>query len=37
MKIHEYQAREIFTRYAIPVTNSIVCYNMDDVTTAGAK
>ena len=37
MKIHEYQAREIFTRYAIPVTDWILCYNMDDVTTAVNK
>lgn len=31
MKIHEYQAKEIFSRYAIPVTNEKVCYTVDEV------
>jgi succinyl-CoA synthetase beta subunit len=31
MKIHEYQAKEIFARYAIPVTREKVCYNKAEV------
>lgn len=31
MKIHEYQAKEIFSRYAIPVTREKVCYTVDEV------
>lgn len=37
MKIHEYQAREIFARYAIPVTDWILCYNEAEVTAAVDK
>jgi succinyl-CoA synthetase beta subunit len=31
MKIHEYQAKEIFARYSIPVTREKVCYNKEEV------
>lgn len=31
MKIHEYQAKEIFSRYSIPVTREKVCYTVDEV------
>ncbi|MDD3194944.1 MAG: ADP-forming succinate--CoA ligase subunit beta [Paludibacter sp.] len=31
MKIHEYQAKEIFSRYAIPITTENVCYTVDEV------
>ena len=37
MKIHEYQAKEIFTRYSIPVTKEIVCYSTDEVCAATEK
>jgi succinyl-CoA synthetase beta subunit len=31
MKIHEYQAKEIFSRYDIPITQEKVCYTVDEV------
>lgn len=31
MKIHEYQAREIFAKYGIPVPNHILCHTVDEV------
>ena len=31
MKIHEYQAKEIFSRYSIPITREKVCYTVDEV------
>lgn len=34
MKIHEFQAKAIFSRYAIPVTREILCFTPDEVTTA---
>jgi succinyl-CoA synthetase beta subunit len=34
MKIHEYQAKEIFARYKIPVTKEVLCYTVDEVSTA---
>ena len=34
MKIHEYQAKEIFARYSIPVTREKVCYKVDEVISA---
>ena len=34
MKIHEYQAKEIFARYGIPVTRETLCYTSDEVVTA---
>jgi succinyl-CoA synthetase, beta subunit len=37
MKIHEYQAREIFARYGIPVTDWELCYNEAEVTAAVEK
>ncbi len=37
MKIHEYQAKEIFSRYSIPVTKEIVCYSTDEVCAAAEK
>ena len=37
MKIHEYQAKEIFARYNIPVTREIVCYTPDEVVAAAEK
>lgn len=37
MKIHEYQSKEIFSRYGIPVTNETVCYNTEEVLAAGSK
>ena len=37
MKIHEYQAKEIFSRYLIPVTNEIVCYTVEEAVAAADK
>ena len=37
MKIHEYQAREIFARYGIPVTDWVLCNNEAEVTAAIEK
>ncbi len=37
MKIHEYQAKEIFSRYRIPVTNEIVCYTVAEAVAAAEK
>ncbi|MDO9152140.1 MAG: ADP-forming succinate--CoA ligase subunit beta [Paludibacter sp.] len=37
MKIHEYQSKEIFSRYSIPVTNEVLCYTIDEVVVATAK
>jgi len=37
MKIHEYQAKEIFSRYLIPVTNEIVCYTVEEAVAAAEK
>lgn len=34
MKIHEYQAKEIFASYGIPVDKSIVCRTVDDAVKA---
>ncbi len=34
MKIHEFQAKEIFSRYAIPVTREILCFTPAEVTSA---
>lgn len=31
MKIHEYQAKEFFSRYRIPITKEKVCYTVDEV------
>jgi len=37
MKIHEYQAKEIFSRYGIPVTKEMLCYTVDEVRSATEK
>ena len=37
MKIHEYQAKEIFARYNIPVTREVICYTPDEVVAAAEK
>jgi len=37
MKIHEYQAKEIFARYRIPVTNEVVCYTVEEAVAAAGK
>lgn len=37
MKIHEYQAKEIFSRYLIPVTKEVVCYNVGEALAAAEK
>ncbi|MDD2797561.1 MAG: ADP-forming succinate--CoA ligase subunit beta [Bacteroidales bacterium] len=37
MKIHEFQAKEIFSRYSIPVTKETVCYTTDEVCTASER
>lgn len=37
MKIHEYQAKEIFTRYSIPVTKEVLCHTVAEVKTATEK
>ncbi len=31
MKIHEYQARDLFRKYGIPVPDGVVCYSVDEV------
>jgi succinyl-CoA synthetase beta subunit len=37
MKIHEYQSKEIFSRYSIPVTKEVVCYTVEEVAVAAEK
>ena len=37
MKIHEYQAKEIFASYEIPVTKEILCYTVGEVQEAAAQ
>lgn len=37
MKIHEYQAKEIFSRYAIPITKEKVCFTVDEITQAASE
>jgi len=37
MKIHEYQAKEIFSRYRIPVTDEVVCYTVEEAVAAAEK
>ena len=34
MKIHEYQAKEIFARYQLPVTKEILCFTPGEVCAA---
>ncbi len=31
MKIHEYQARDLFRKYGIPVPEGVVCHSVDEV------
>ena len=31
MKIHEYQARQLFRQYAIPVTDGVLCHTVSEV------
>lgn len=37
MKIHEYQAKEIFSKYNIPIQEQIICYNPSEVKQAAIK
>jgi len=37
MKIHEYQARELFRKYAIPVTDGILCHSVAEVEKAAKE
>lgn len=37
MKIHEYQARQLFRQYHIPVTDDILCYTIDEVEKAAQE
>ena len=37
MKIHEYQAKEIFADYEIPVSDEILCHSVDEVEKAAEK
>ena len=37
MKIHEYQAKEIFANYQLPVTREVLCYTTEEVLKATEK
>lgn len=37
MKIHEYQAKDIFTKYGIPINLGYLCHSVDDVISAYEK
>jgi len=37
MKIHEYQARDIFRKYGIPVPNHVLCHSVEEVEEAMAN
>ncbi|WP_372775935.1 ADP-forming succinate--CoA ligase subunit beta [Mangrovibacterium sp.] len=37
MKIHEYQARDIFKKYGIPVPNHVLCHSVEEVKQAMAN
>ncbi|OPX18485.1 succinate--CoA ligase subunit beta [candidate division WOR-3 bacterium 4484_100] len=37
MKIHEYQAKELFKKYGIPVPKEKVCHNLDEVQKAAQE
>ena len=37
MKIHEYQAKELFAKHLIPITKEIVCYTADAVLKAAGE
>ena len=37
MKIHEYQARQLFRQYAIPVPDDILCHTVSEVEQAARE
>lgn len=37
MKIHEYQAKELFSHYSIPITTEKVCFTTEEVVQTAAK
>lgn len=37
MKIHEYQARDLFRQYAIPVTDGVLCFTKEEVEQAARQ
>lgn len=37
MKIHEYQARQIFRSYGIPVPDDVLCYTVSEVENAARE
>ncbi len=37
MKIHEYQGKEIFARYGVPVPKGVACFTLDEVEAAAAR
>lgn len=37
MKIHEYQARQLFRKYGIPVPEDVLCYTVEDVENAARQ
>lgn len=37
MKINEFQSKEIFSRYSVPVTKEILCYSVDEVLEAAGS
>lgn len=37
MKIHEYQARQLFREFKIPVTDDVLCYTVDEVEKAARE
>ena len=37
MKIHEYQARQIFRNYGIPVPDDVLCYTVSEVENAARQ
>lgn len=37
MKIHEYQGKELFAQYEIPINNGFLCYNIDEALEAYRK
>ena len=37
MKIHEYQAKQIFKKYGLPVPNDVLCHSVEEVEKAMAK
>ncbi|HXS16384.1 MAG TPA: ATP-grasp domain-containing protein, partial [Polyangiaceae bacterium] len=37
MNIHEYQGKQIFARYGIPISKGIVAFSVDEAGTAAKK